>query len=66
MSVVWNYCPGCRQAIPDVEVDVVEGEMIHDPRRGGCSGPVFNCTESEFWGVQDEETRTDQEEVSGA
>ncbi len=49
----WNYCPACRQYVPEAEVVWIDGEATHDHARGGCGNPVFDCLEEEFWGEGD-------------
>jgi hypothetical protein len=47
-----RYCPQCRTYVDYKDVRTKDLEEIHFPR---CGGPVFDCTEEEYWGVEESE-----------
>ena len=47
----YNYCAQCRRYVTAAEIGADIGGEFHSFRSGGCGGPVFACTEEEFWGT---------------
>ena len=49
----YNYCPACRAYVSLDEIRVIDGDDTHDVLRGGCGYMVVNCTEEEYWGIEE-------------